>query len=80
MRGGQSINAQVDFTPLYRELDASVLWTALHAGYSWPGLVSVFLAGIGLSWIMRRTGSMKAVILAHAVINAFALAVISTFA
>ena len=59
---------------------SSVLWTALHAGYSWPGLVSVFLAGIGLSWIMRRTGSMKAVILAHAVINAFALAVISTFA
>lgn len=58
---------------------SSVLWTALHAGYSWPGLVSVFLAGLGLSWIMKRTGSMKAVILAHAAINGFALAVISTF-
>lgn len=59
---------------------SSVLWTGLHAGYSWPGLVSVFLAGLGFSWIMNRTGSMKAVILAHAVINAFALAAISTFA
>lgn len=59
---------------------SSVLWTALHAGYSWPGLVSVFLAGLGLSWIMKRTGSMRAVVIAHAVINAFALTVISTFA
>lgn len=59
---------------------SSVLWTALHAGYSWPGLVSVFLAGLGLSWIMKRTGSMRTVVIAHAVINAFALTVISTFA
>lgn len=59
---------------------SAALWTALHAGYSWPGLVSVFLAGLGLSWIMKRTGSMRAVVIAHAVINAFALTVISTFA
>lgn len=59
---------------------SSVLWTGLHAGYSWPGLVSVFLAGLGLAWIMKRTGSMKAVVIAHAAINAFALAVVSTFA
>lgn len=59
---------------------SAALWTALHAGYSWPGLVSVFLAGMGLSWIMKRTGSMRAVVVAHAVINAFALTVISLFA
>lgn len=59
---------------------SSLLWTGLHAGYSWPGLVSVFLAGMGLSWIMKRTGSMKAVVVAHAVINAFSLAIISLFA
>lgn len=59
---------------------SSVLWTLLHFGYSWPGLVSVFLAGIGMSWIMLRTGSMRAVVVAHAVVNAFSLAVISLFA
>lgn len=59
---------------------SSVLWTGLHAGYSWPGLVSVFLAGLGLSWIMQRTGSMKAVVVAHAVINAFAVIAIWSFA
>lgn len=59
---------------------SSVLWTALHFGYSWPGLVSVFLAGIGMSWIMQRTGSMRAVVVAHAVVNAFSLTVISQFA
>jgi membrane protease YdiL (CAAX protease family) len=56
------------------------LWTALHFGYSWPGLASVFLAGIGMSWIMWRTGSMRAVVVAHAVVNAFSLTVISLFA
>lgn len=59
---------------------SSGLWTVLHIGYSWPGLASVFLAGIGMSWIMLRTGSMRAVVVAHAVINAFSLIVISLFA
>lgn len=59
---------------------SSVVWTLLHFGYSWPGLVSVFLAGVGLSWVMLRTGSMRAVVVAHAVINAFSLTVISLFA
>ncbi len=59
---------------------SSLLWTLLHWGYSWPGLVSVFLAGIGLSWIMKRTGSMRAVVVAHAVINAFSLSIVSLFA
>ncbi len=56
------------------------VWTGLHLGYSWPGLASVFLAGVGMSWIMLRTGSMRAVVVAHAVINAFSLTVISLFA
>lgn len=59
---------------------SSAIWTALHAGYSWPGLASVFLAGIGLSWIMLRTGSLGAVVVAHAVVNAASLAVLLTFA
>lgn len=59
---------------------SAALWTLLHIGYSWPGLVSVFLAGIGMSWIMLRTGSMRAVVVAHAVVNTFSLIVISLFA
>jgi hypothetical protein len=59
---------------------SSLLWTFLHWGYSWPGLASVFLAGIGLSWIMKRTGSMSAVVIAHAVINAFSLVIVYNFA
>ena len=59
---------------------SSLLWTFLHWGYTWPGLASVFLAGIGLSWIMQRTGSLRAVIVAHGVINAFSLTVIALFA
>lgn len=59
---------------------SSALWTLLHWGYSWPGLSSVFLAGIGLSWIMKRTGSMRAVVVAHGVINTFSLTVTYLFA
>lgn len=58
---------------------STTLWTLLHVGYSWPGLASVFMAGIGLSWIMLRTGSMRAVVVAHGVINAFALVVVFLF-
>jgi membrane protease YdiL (CAAX protease family) len=58
----------------------SLIWTFLHWGYTWPGLASVFLAGMGLSWIMQRTASMRAVVVAHGVINAFSLTVISLFA
>jgi uncharacterized protein len=59
---------------------SSLIWTFLHWGYTWPGLASVFLAGMGLSWIMQRTGSLRAVVVAHGVINAFSLAIISLFA
>jgi len=46
------------------------------ASLFWP----VFLAGVGMSWIMLRTGSMRAVVVAHGVVNAFSLVVISLFA
>ncbi len=50
------------------------LWTLLHWGYSWQGLVSVFAAGLILTWIMRRTGSIWAPIAVHAIANTCALA------
>jgi membrane protease YdiL (CAAX protease family) len=49
------------------------LWTALHWGYSYPGLACVFAAGLGLSWLMWRTGSMRAAVVAHGLANVAAL-------
>jgi hypothetical protein len=53
---------------------ANILWTALHATYSWAGVASVFLAGLILSWLVWRTGSIKPAIISHAIGNVFALA------
>jgi len=53
---------------------STTLWTLLHWGYSWPGVTSVFIAGIALSWLMQRTGSMRAVVVAHGVANTIAVA------
>ncbi|MFA5949868.1 MAG: CPBP family intramembrane glutamic endopeptidase [Hyphomicrobium sp.] len=59
---------------------STTLWTLLHLGYSWPGMTSVFVAGIALSWLMQRTGSMRAVVVAHGVANAIAVAFALQFA
>jgi membrane protease YdiL (CAAX protease family) len=52
---------------------SAALWTALHAGYSYAGLASVFAGGMALSWLMWRTGSLRAVVVAHAVANVAAV-------
>lgn len=59
---------------------ANILWTSLHATYSWAGVSSVFLAGLILSWLVWRTGSIKPAIITHALGNAFALAFTYGFA
>jgi hypothetical protein len=51
---------------------ANVPWTLVHA-YSWQGMASVFLAGMILSWLLWRTGSIRAPIAAHAISNAAVL-------
>jgi membrane protease YdiL (CAAX protease family) len=56
------------------------LWTLLHWSYSVAGLTSVFVAGLMLSWMMRRLGSMRVVVVAHALANVVALAVAYVFA
>jgi membrane protease YdiL (CAAX protease family) len=53
---------------------SNVAWTALHGGYTLPGMASVFTAGLVLSWLLLRTGSIRAPIAAHAIANAFAVA------
>ena len=59
---------------------ANVLWTSLHATYSWAGVASVFVAGLLLSWLVWRTGSIKPAIVTHAIGNIFALAFTYGFA
>lgn len=52
---------------------ANMAWTALHGSYSLPGLVSVFVAGIVMSWLLWRTGSIRVPIVAHAMANTVAV-------
>ena len=37
---------------------ATSAWTLLHWGYSWVGLLEVFLIGVYFSWLLWRTGSL----------------------
>jgi membrane protease YdiL (CAAX protease family) len=48
---------------------ASLLWTALHAGYSIPGIIEVFVIGLFFSWLLWRTGSLLVPIVCHALYN-----------
>lgn len=47
----------------------TVLWTALHAGYSAFGMVEVLGVGLYLSWLLVRTGSLWVTIICHALYN-----------
>jgi hypothetical protein len=47
----------------------TILWTALHAGYSAFGLVEVLGIGLYFSWLLVRTGSLWVTIFCHAVYN-----------
>ncbi len=52
---------------------SSVGWAALHAGYSVAGLAEVFLAGLYLSWMLLKTGSLRVPIFCHAAYNSSVL-------
>jgi hypothetical protein len=58
----------------------NTLWTLLHWGYSAPGIASVFLAGLLLSWLLWRTNSIWPAVAAHAVANAVAVTITYLFA
>lgn len=53
---------------------SNTMWTALHWGYSWQGILSVFTAGLVLTWMVRRTGSIWPSVIVHAIANTCALA------
>lgn len=61
-------------------LIANLAWTLLHASYSIPGLISVFVAGLMLSWLVWKTGSIRAPVVAHAVFNLSAVLFAANFA
>lgn len=61
-------------------LITTTLWTSMHIQYSLSGMASVFVAGLVLTWVMWRTASMRACILAHALINATSLTFLAVFA
>src|SRR5204863_9641897 len=50
-------------------LFSNALWTSLHMAYGWPGMASVFLARLIISWLMWKTGSIRSAIVAHALSN-----------
>lgn len=50
-------------------LISTLIWTALHAGYTLVGLAEVFLIGLFLCWLLWRTGSLRVVIFCHALYN-----------
>ncbi len=54
-------------------LISNVIWTCLHAQYGWAGIGSVFMAGMVLSWLLWRTGSLRAPIIAHGIANIVAV-------
>lgn len=61
-------------------LVSNTAWTGLHAGYSYPGIASVFLAGLVMSWLVWRTGSIRPAIVMHALANTSSLIFVSAFA
>jgi membrane protease YdiL (CAAX protease family) len=50
-------------------LVATLLWTAMHVGYSLTGIVEVFIIGMFFSWLLWRTGSLRVAIFCHALYN-----------
>lgn len=60
-------------------LVTNTAWTALHAGYSWTGLLDVFVAGLVFSWLLWRTGSLWVPIICHGLYNGLIFAVLWAF-
>ena len=54
----------------------SLLWTAMHAGYSTFALIEVLFMGFYFSWLLVRTGSVWVPIFCHAANNTLACVVL----
>jgi len=47
----------------------SLLWAALHVQYDWAGILQIFVIGLFLGWIRRRSGSTLLTFILHALFN-----------
>jgi len=47
----------------------STLWAALHIQYDWAGVLQIFVVGLFLGWMRRRSGSTLLTFLLHALFN-----------
>jgi membrane protease YdiL (CAAX protease family) len=54
----------------------TVAWVALHWGYSFVGLLEVFLIGMYFSWLLWRTGSLWPALICHALYNSLLVVVL----
>jgi hypothetical protein len=50
---------------------STLLWTAMHIGYSLTGILEVFLIGMFFCWLLWRTGSLRVAVFCHALYNSF---------
>ncbi|NRQ35607.1 CPBP family intramembrane metalloprotease [Nonomuraea sp. NN258] len=60
--------------PAWAILIGSLLFAAMH-GYTWLGLVDVFLFGVIMGWLTVRTGGLEAAIALHVVNNLIAFGI-----
>lgn len=49
----------------------TVAWAGLHWGYSFVGLLEVFIVGLYFCWLLWRTGSLWPPLICHALYNSF---------
>lgn len=55
----------------------SLVWTALHVGYSWYSLGAIFVFGIILGFVRYRTRSLWSTVIMHAFYNAVGVTLIA---
>ncbi len=60
---------RADRSPVVGIVIIAALWTALHLQYDWFGMAQVFLIGLLLGWMRRRSGSTALAVVMHGVMN-----------
>jgi len=58
----------------------AALWALLHTNKNWLGVAFIFVAGLFLGWMRRRSGSTILTILLHATSNLLLAALVTLVA
>ncbi len=59
-------------------LITALIWSTLHASYSFYGMAAIFLIGLYLAWVRERTGSLITPLVCHAVYNGLIVLVLAS--